>query len=98
MLQKGHIDDAIIFSDTDTLTEIADCLGRIAPSPHTCEGGHSWVVPAAHSLFFYQLNKPPFTYDCVTEVETGELDLLRMAFNFQFIHKPIIEGPVVFEL
>ncbi len=43
----------------------------------------------------HQFHKLSLAHDCVTEIETGKLNLLRVTIAIQFIKKPVIQWAVV---
>ena len=97
MFKKGHIDDAVVLGHADALTEVTDRLRCVAPPAHAGDGGHPGIIPSLYVFLHDQLDQPSLAQDRVAQVETGELDLLRMIFHSQLVQKPIVQGAVVLE-
>ena len=69
-----------------------------SPGGEYRDGRHARIIPAADRTFLHQLQQPSLAHNRIGEIETGKLDLLRMAGNRQLLEKPVIQRPVVFKL
>ena len=96
MLQKSNVHHAVSFGHPDALTEVADRAGRITAAPQAGDGGHAWITPSRHVSAVDQVKQFTLTHHRVAEVESGELNLLRM-MDSQLFQEPVVEWSMVFE-
>src|SRR4030067_779585 len=61
MLKQGDIDKIFILGDPDPGTKASDCLRGIALPSHSCDGGHSGIVPPSYSSLINQFDQSPLT-------------------------------------
>ena len=98
VLQQGDIHGAVDLGYPDALAESPDRFGGVAPAAQTRDRRHPGVIPAPDVPLGDQGEKPAFAQHGVAQVESGKLDLLRVAACIDVLQKPVVERPVVLEL
>src|SRR5579884_276973 len=96
VFQPANVDDSVELGDADLLAEIADRFRRVAAAANTGDGRHARIVPALDVAVRHQFDQPAFAQDGVRQIQTSELDLLRM-INAQRFQEPIVERSMVLE-
>ena len=98
VLEHAHFDQLVLLGHAAAFHEIAQRGRRIAAAAHAGNGRHARVVPAAHVAVVHQLEQLALAEQCVVELQSRELDLLRMAGSPGVVQEPIVERTVVFKL
>src|SRR5687768_1632449 len=94
-LKQGYVAHAVILADTDAPNEFKDRICWIAASAHRAQGGHAWVIPTAHVVFFDQSSKFAFAHHGVSHIKAGKLNLPRLEYA-ELIEEPFIQWTMVF--
>ena len=97
-LQLCDVHEAVPLGQTDAGAELPDGPRRVAASAQAAQCGHARIVPAAHMVVLHQLQQLALAQHGVGQVESRELDLLRVALDVGVVQHPVVERTVVFEL
>ena len=96
-LEHADIDDAVGLGDADALDEIAHRRGRHAAAAQARERRHARIVPAADMAAADQFREHALRQHRVSQIEPGELVLMRMRRHRQVCEEPVVERPVILE-
>ncbi len=95
--EQGPVHGGVHFGNADTLAEIADGTGGVAPSAETAESRHAGIVPAGHGPFGDHLAELALGHDRVVDAEAGKLDLPGPDARYGDIgDHPVIQRTVIF--
>src|SRR5512134_2269976 len=89
VIKHSHFNAVLRFCDADALAKITDRRRTVSAPAHAGYGGHAGIVPTLHIPFADKFGEFAFAHHRVLEIETRELDLLRMAG-----HRYIVQYPV----
>ena len=95
MLQKAPLHGVVVLGDADSLAEIADGGGGVAPSAEGGKGGHSGIVPAGDNAFLHQSSELALAEYRVVNAQTGKFDLSRLGGSGDVVDDPVVERAVI---
>ena len=98
VLEHGHVDPALLPAEPDLSAEVANRGRGVATPPEAGDGQHARIVPVRDVAFLHQLQEFALAHHGVGEVQTGKLDLLRVAGGGQGIQNPVIQRSMVLKL
>ncbi len=94
MLEQARVGAAVNFRDAYLSCKRPDCLRWHAPSPHTRDRRHAWIIPSLNMPLLDEPQQLALAHHGVIQVEPSKFVLPR-TFRLLLRLQTMLENPVV---
>ena len=98
MLEQRHIGEAVELGQANGFAERPDARRGVPASTQPGNCRHAGIVPAVDMPFLHKRQQLTLAQDGVGQVQSGELNLARVAINLNIIQHPVVKRPVHLKL